>query len=328
MLLLKGISLEHSWFYYNLLLLPFHFWYCQAIDGQAGNILQRANRVNENLKKSYLTNGDFHQIKNCLSQHQIVKKLVGFKTNLNHFDHLYGKLYKECTSIYASGSTSSGIYPIWLKERFQFTYVYCDMELVSTKKGWTTIQRRMNGEINFERGWDDYVRGFGNPSSEYWLGLENMYRLSRQITTATVLGMIDIQSPAIGFDLEDWDGMNVFVQYTYFWLESKATNYLLNVRGLSRTFWNYFDTAPIYESEFSTPDKDNDDDNNAHCARDRKSGWWFHSCFEANLNGAYPKYKQKMKWENILWRGWQYINNNGTALRFVSMKLYHTVVEP
>ncbi|XP_076804385.1 angiopoietin-4-like [Clavelina lepadiformis] len=129
------------------LLLTFYWENCEAATDQASRLLHRVLKVSGSLRREDLADS-------------------------------------ECTNIYASGSTSSGIYPIWLKERFQFTYVYCDMELVSTKKGWTTIQRRMNGEVNFNRGWDDYVRGFGNPRGECWLGLENIYRLLRQTAKA------------------------------------------------------------------------------------------------------------------------------------------------
>ncbi|CAK8688279.1 unnamed protein product [Clavelina lepadiformis] len=235
----------------------------------------------------------------------------------------------KCTSIYASGSTSSGIYPIWLKERFQFTYVYCDMDLVATKKGWTTIQRRLNGELNFERGWDDYVRGFGNPSSEYWLGLENIYRLSRQTRfSVNILGAINIKLPKVGFDLEDWDGEKAFVQYSNILFEQKASNYWLKVDGLITARKGSFSIAPISGNEFSTPDRDNDNDDQSHCAQNYKSGWWFENCLEANLNGPYPKYKQPMSWKNIFWFGWHDVNPKNTALRFVSIKLCHESVGP
>ncbi|CAK8688362.1 unnamed protein product [Clavelina lepadiformis] len=145
------------------------------------------------------------------------------------------------------------------------------MDVVSTKKGWTTIQRRMNGEINFERGWDDYVRGFGNPSSEHWLGLENIYRLSRQSAySQNTMGAIYTKDPKVGFDLEDWDDVKVFVEYENFQFGSKKTNYSLNVNFLNGAFENIFRGVPI-SGKFSTPDRDNDKKIYRNCANDYKS---------------------------------------------------------
>ncbi|XP_076825302.1 fibroleukin-like [Clavelina lepadiformis] len=268
---------------------------------------------------------NFHNLQKCKFKQQSYKTHVDFAENVKQFHSFIDYNYhKECTSIYASGSTSSGIYPIWLTRGFQVTYVYCDMELVSTKKGWTTIQRRMNGEINFNRGWDEYVRGFGNPSSEYWLGLENIYLLWIQTTTVDKLhGQTSLKQPELGVDLEDWDGIKQFVEYPSVSFFTKAYKYKLHVAN-----FNGFDIlshwSPIYRSRFSTPDAENDNSNNRHCAREYKSGWWFDDCGESNLNGPYPKYRQPMTWSNIYWGNWRKVNENETALRFVSMNLYHS----
>lgn len=32
------------------------------------------------------------------------------------------------------------------------------------------IQKRFNGLVDFDRTWEDYKRGFGSVSGEYWLG--------------------------------------------------------------------------------------------------------------------------------------------------------------
>ena len=222
-------------------------------------------------------------------------------------------LSSECTSIHTSGSTSSGIYPIWLNRGFQFTYVYCDMELVSTKKGWTTIQRRMNGEVNFNRGWDDYVRGFGNPQGEYWLGLENIYRLSRLTISPSSIFHLP-KPPEVGFDLEDWDGVKTFDEYKMVLMEPKESNYKLYVAG--RNTSSCFKTSPIFFGYFSTPDVDNDRDDNSNCAQEFKSGWWFNTyCDRSNLNQPYPKYKQDMTYYNMFWEGWYCINPDETVQR-------------
>ena len=36
--------------------------------------------------------------------------------------------------------------------------------------------RRSYGYLNFNRDWNDYVRGFGDESAEFWLGLDNLHR--------------------------------------------------------------------------------------------------------------------------------------------------------
>jgi len=33
------------------------------------------------------------------------------------------------------------------------------------------FQRRCDGSVDFYRDWNEYSNGFGNPNSEYWLGL-------------------------------------------------------------------------------------------------------------------------------------------------------------
>ncbi|CAF4021142.1 unnamed protein product, partial [Rotaria sp. Silwood1] len=48
------------------------------------------------------------------------------------------------------------------------------------KIGWTVIQRRINGTIDFYRGWDDYKNGFGDLHTEFWLGNEKIHQLTNQ----------------------------------------------------------------------------------------------------------------------------------------------------
>ena len=33
------------------------------------------------------------------------------------------------------------------------------------------IQRRINGSVNFHRGWNEYEKGFGPKDGEHWIGM-------------------------------------------------------------------------------------------------------------------------------------------------------------
>lgn len=52
--------------------------------------------------------------------------------------------------------------------------------------GWTIIQRRKVGLTSFNRDWKQYREGFGNIRGDFWLGNENIYRLSRRPTVLRV----------------------------------------------------------------------------------------------------------------------------------------------
>ena len=44
--------------------------------------------------------------------------------------------------------------------------------------GWTVFQRRESGLIDFYLDWSDYEEGFGYLDHEFWLGLDNIHRLT------------------------------------------------------------------------------------------------------------------------------------------------------
>ena len=83
---------------------------------------------------------------------------------------------KSCAEFYKSGQRKSSVYKIKPDGLGPFG-VFCDQETAGG--GWTVIQKRLDGSVNFKRGWKDYKNGFGNLNGEFWLGLDKMHRLTK-----------------------------------------------------------------------------------------------------------------------------------------------------
>ncbi|KAI4898804.1 hypothetical protein NFI96_029820, partial [Prochilodus magdalenae] len=100
----------------------------------------------------------------------------------------------DCSDVYLKGQTRNGVYTIFPTGSAP-VQVYCDMCCEgSGYKRWTVIQGRMDGRVNFYRPWQPYKIGFGNLNGEYWLGLENLYQLTRR------------RRFELRVDLEDFEG--------------------------------------------------------------------------------------------------------------------------
>ena len=153
--------------------------------------------------------------------------------------------------------------------------VYCNMTLRGG--GWTVIQQRMDGSVAFNRTWQDYRNGFGDPNGNYWLGLEKIRRL------VTQPGKIF----QLYFGMQSFNPRDTyrFSLYNSFSIGSEADNYTLHIGTLDPD--SNADDALSYHNgrQFSTPDRDNDSSLRTHCAKLFKAGWWFHSCHDSLLNG-------------------------------------------
>ncbi|PIK38473.1 putative angiopoietin-4-like, partial [Apostichopus japonicus] len=87
---------------------------------------------------------------------------------------------KDCRDVQSQCSTSnsSGVYII-KPDRFEEPFeVYCNNDVGGG--GWTVIQRRDSGAVNFNRSWSHYKDGFGFLSTEFWLGNGKLSYLTNQ----------------------------------------------------------------------------------------------------------------------------------------------------
>ena len=80
----------------------------------------------------------------------------------------------SCLDHYHQGVRSDGVYDIHVNGKV--VSVFCDM--TTDGGGWTVFQKRVDGTVDFYRVWDDYVKGFGDPDTNYWLGLEVIHQLT------------------------------------------------------------------------------------------------------------------------------------------------------
>ena len=122
---------------------------------------------------------------------------------------------------------------IWPDSRSEFTatdngsitqlvsifQVYCDQKTAGG--GWTVFQKRKDGSVNFYRGWKDYNNGFGDVKGEFWLGLDNIYRLTHQARNR------------LRVDLEDTKGKSAYAKYNYFAVYSERSKYRLSLGNYS-----------------------------------------------------------------------------------------------
>ena len=141
------------------------------------------------------------------------------------------------------------------------------------------FQRRRSGQEDFNVNWDDYKNGFGDLKWEFWLGLEKIHCL----TTATCRAELRV-------DLGDDKGKEAYAIYDYFALESVKTNYTLHFGAYNGTAGDSLRGAcglsgDLQGMPFSTPDVNIKD-----CAKRWHAGWWYNSCFCANLNTQYDPY--------------------------------------
>ncbi|XP_064632179.1 fibroleukin-like isoform X2 [Lineus longissimus] len=205
----------------------------------------------------------------------------------------------DCSVLYNAGMNISGVYAIKPDPGVNGTTfdVYCDME--TDGGGWTVLQRREDGMQNFDRKWADYKDGFGDLTGEYWLGLEKMYILNLR------------GNNAVRFDLWDFAGETAHASYTKFILFGEDDKYRIQVGQYSGDAGNAFHYGNRFlrhnNQQFSTIDNDNDRYGRS-CPEIYSSGWWFHNCMVANLNGLYYEggvYKSHRK-DGIMWQPWRH----------------------
>ncbi|XP_028411161.1 techylectin-5B-like [Dendronephthya gigantea] len=207
----------------------------------------------------------------------------------------------HCADLYENGNNQSGIHEINPDGNGSFK-VFCDMK--TSGGGWTVFQRRLDGSVDFYRGWQDYKHGFGNLSGEYWLGLDKIYM------------MTNTSQNELRIDMEDFSGDTRYAHYDSFKVSSKNKKYKLNVGGYKGTAGNSLSKHD--GMAFTTNDSDNDIWDGGNCAVKFKGAWWYYDGHESNLNGLYPNGTYKSDAKGVIWDTWKGFHY---SLKSTSMKI-------
>ncbi|XP_074206972.1 angiopoietin-related protein 4 [Camelus bactrianus] len=215
-------------------------------------------------------------------------QLVGPARNISRLH----RLPRDCQELFEEGERQSGLFQIQPQGSPPFL-VNCNM---TSDGGWTVIQRRQDGSVDFNQPWAAYKDGFGDPQGEFWLGLEKVHRIMGD------------RGSRLSVQLQDWEGNAQSLQFPVH-LGGEDTAYSLQ---LTEPVASKLGATTIMPSglslPFSTWDQDHDLRQDKNCAKSLSGGWWFGTCSHSNLNGQYfhsiPRQRQQRK-KGIFWKTWR-----------------------
>ncbi|XP_017152311.2 ficolin-2-like [Drosophila miranda] len=168
--------------------------------------------------------------------------------------------------------------------------------------GWTVIQRRVRGNVNFNRTWTDYKQGFGHLRKNLFLGLEKIHLMTL------------LQPHELYVQIQHVNGSTSYARYDDFKIGSEAEGYKL--KSLGKYSGTAEDSLAYHvDMKFSTFDRDNH-----NCAQYFGGGWWFDNCAESNLNGNYYPNGTSSKRDGIFW-GARQKHNYTISLTFSQMMI-------
>ncbi|XP_051858415.1 ficolin-2-like isoform X4 [Drosophila albomicans] len=168
--------------------------------------------------------------------------------------------------------------------------VSCESNLAEAGTGWTVIQRRKDGSVDFNRTWAEYKEGFGNLEGEFFLGLEKIHLLTQS------------QPHELYILLEDFENETRYARYSYFAIGGDRGSYMIEELG---TFSGDAEDGLKFLTNcvFLTADRMkyvND------YTRFNASGWWFRRySFISNLNGKYAFADVDKDAPGVSWRAWK-----------------------
>jgi ficolin len=136
------------------------------------------------------------------------------------------------------------------------------------------IHQKVDSTWNWRLPWSSYKEGFGNPLSNYWLGLECMHQLTN---SGSYQLKVELQKQSTSVWYTDL--------YSYFSIGNEGDKYQLKVNGHSGNAGNSLGECTACENyqqhnkmKFTTYDQDNDEFSGGNCADFFNGGNWYNEC--------------------------------------------------
>uniref|UniRef100_A0A1B0DD80 Uncharacterized protein n=1 Tax=Phlebotomus papatasi TaxID=29031 RepID=A0A1B0DD80_PHLPP len=177
---------------------------------------------------------------------------------------------------------------------------------VNCLEGWTVIQHRDDGGVNFYRTWSEYKHGFGNIDGEFWIGLDKLH----EITSSRIHELL--------IHLEDFEGETKIAKYDSFAIGGEKENYALILLG--KYSGDAGDSLSYHAGQkFSALDLDNDSWVEGNCAQAHTGGWWYNACDTSNLNGRYlgGEVPDELRYQGIYWNEFKGANYSLKKVRMM-----------
>ncbi|EDW76262.2 uncharacterized protein Dwil_GK15365 [Drosophila willistoni] len=174
--------------------------------------------------------------------------------------------------------------------------VLCDARTAGV--GYAVIASRSNADLSFFRSWEEYKRGFGDISGDFFLGLDKLHAITKS------------QTHELYIHLEDFEGTTRFARYDEFYIESEQESYKLSKLG--NFSGDAGDSLDYHRNQtFSTYDR-----GYKGCAIARLGAWWYNDCTDSNLFGMYFKAHTTDLANGMVWYGWR-----GPRYSYKTMKM-------
>ncbi|PIK39934.1 hypothetical protein BSL78_23224 [Apostichopus japonicus] len=200
---------------------------------------------------------------------------------------------RDCQEVYeqcGDQDAESGVFMIQPDNSPEPFMVFCNNSIDGG--GWTVIQRRVDGSVDFYRTWNEYKQGFGFLKREFWLGNDQISDLTNQ------------KDYELRIDMNNANGVPYFAKYDLFRISDEWSKYrMVDLGGyLPESTANHDSLAYHRDMSFTTYNSDNDRHSSYNCADNHRNAWWYNGCDASDLNSNYfaaSGNDNSIEWNNL-----------------------------